>query len=205
MSRVNRTLITAGAILFWLGVTALVASAGIHYFGPSTVPPAAAPTSATRNTAAAPAVVEQQSEVRLTSQPAPGGVVGAGETATPLVTSTPQSAFEGSLDFSPQARSVEPMVLSGAQIYGLSLYVSDSFDWAEQAVPVATCESTNGARRVKVEANGTVSRGLWMVNSVWAYRFDVERAEHDDVYAAQITYELWQDTGDWGPWEACRP
>jgi hypothetical protein len=105
-----------------------------------------------------------------------------------------------------QARSVEPGWRSGAQWYGLALYVSDSFDWAEQYVVNVTCESTNGAHRVTHEANGTVSRGPNSINSVWAYRFDLPRLIYDDLYAVQVTFELWSDDGTWDYWaEECRP
>lgn len=97
------------------------------------------------------------------------------------------------------------LMLMDEQIFGLTLYVSGRVEWSRQAVPVAGCESTNGAKRLKRESNGTISVGLFHINSVHAWRFDMLRLVWDDVYNTRAALTLHDEAGGWGPWAVCGP
>lgn len=130
------------------------------------------------------------------------GEGGAGSSAHAL-SLTPVEPTAG-VTLTPAEPGLWGPVLTGRQVYGLALYVSDDRAWAAFA---EECFTGGGENRGYVGAvhrneDGSLDSGIGQLNDRWHPQVDHERVRRDPVYAMQELYRVYQVSGA-GAWLGC--
>ena len=144
--------------------------------------------------------------VVTTAKPVPTTVVPTTTTAAPIVTTTSTTTTTTVV---PSVTDISVVSIESPMITDIEkLICFAGSEWnCGEALAVSWCESWHKPRAVSApNRNGTIDKGLFQLNSVWAPAFP--KSWWSDILDPQtnitMAHHIWKSSGGWSHW-TCQP